>query len=63
MKYTVRMAVDCRVDIEVEANSTEEAFEKAKEEFMDVEIGDNLEFVDARPVNCTSDEGELTDYE
>ena len=28
-KYTVSLALDCRIDVEVEANSFEEASEKA----------------------------------
>ena len=28
-KYTVSLAFDCRVDVEVEADSFDEAFEKA----------------------------------
>lgn len=62
-KYTISMKVEGRVDVEVEAENTDEAFEKAKEAFMDVEIGkDNFEFVDAEPVNCTDENGDLTDY-
>lgn len=62
-KYTISMKVEGRVDVEVEAENTDEAFEKAKEAFMDVEIGkDNFDFVDAEPVNCTDENGNLTDY-
>ena len=62
MKYIVRMKVDCRVDMEVDADNEQEAFEKAKDEFMDVELGDNLEYIDSEPVNCTDENGDLTDY-
>lgn len=62
-KYTISMKVEGRVDVEVDAENTDEAFEKAKEAFMDVEIGkDNFDFVDAEPVNCTDENGHLTDY-
>lgn len=53
MKYTVSMAVDGRVDVEVEADSVDGAFEKAKEAFMDVSLGDMTDVVDARPVNVS----------
>ena len=63
MKYTVSMRVEGRVDVEVEAENADEAMEKAKDEFMDVEIDkDNFEFVDSSPVNCTDENGNLTDY-
>lgn len=62
-KYTISMKVEGRVDVEVEAENTDEAFEKSKKAFMDVEIGkDNFDFVDAEPVNCTDENGYLTDY-
>lgn len=38
MKYIVSMSVDCRLDVEVEANSPDEAFESADTAFMDVDI-------------------------
>ena len=63
MKYTVSMKVEGRIDVEVEAENTDEAFEKAKIDFMDVEIGsNNFDFVDAEPVNCMDEKGYLTDY-
>ena len=59
MKYIVSMAVDCRLDVAVEADSPDEAFEAAKEEFMDADIS-KAEVVDAHPVNCSDGEtGEL----
>jgi len=63
MKYTVSMKVEGRIDVEVEADDTDDAFEKAKTAFMDVEItGDNFDFVDAEPVNCMDENGNLKDY-
>jgi len=51
-KYIVSMAVDCRLDVEVEADSPDEAFEAAKTAFMDADLS-KLDVVDARPVNCS----------
>ena len=34
-KYTISPALDCRVDVEVEADSFDEAFEKAKSRTYD----------------------------
>ena len=50
-KYIVSMAVDSRLDVEVEANGPDEAFEAAKAAFMEADISE-AEVVDARPVNC-----------
>ena len=59
MKYIVSMAVDCRLDVTVEANSPDEAFEAAKTEFMDADLS-KADIVDAGPVNCSDAEtGEL----
>lgn len=52
MKYIVSMAVDCRLDVEVEANSPDEAFEAANVKFMDADLS-KADIVDARPVNCS----------
>lgn len=61
-KYTVSMAVDGRVDVEVEAKTPDEAFEAAKNAFMDVDLKD-MEVVDAHPVNCYDDKGDIVkDY-
>lgn len=63
MKYIVSMKVEGRIDVEVEAENSDEAFEKAKNEFMNTEIGkDNFEFIDSEPVNCSDENGNLTDY-
>ena len=57
------MKVEGRIDVEVKAENSDEAFEKAKNEFMNIEIGkDNFEFVDSEPVNCSDENGNLTDY-
>ena len=57
-KFTVSMAVDGRIDVEVEADTPEEAFEVAKDAFMDADLK-NMEVVDAHPVNCSDDKGNL----
>lgn len=61
MKYTVSMKVDGRIDVDVEANSTAEAFELAKSEFMEADLS-KMECVDAEPVNCYDEQGNITDY-
>ena len=58
-KYTVSLAVDARVDVTVEAESLEEAKDKAPSadfEWEDVDI------VDLTPVNATDENGVLHDY-
>ena len=60
LKYTVRIAVDGRVDVDVEAETPEEAFDKAKEAFLDADLA-RMEVVGAKPVNCTDEAGNLVD--
>lgn len=61
-KYIVSMAVDGRVDIEVEADDPTSAFEEAKEAFTESDLS-NMEVVDAKPVNCYDvDKKILEDY-
>ena len=61
-KYTVSMAIDGRIDVEVEAETPDEAFEAAKDAFMDVDLKD-MEVVDSHPVNCYDDKGDIVkDY-
>ena len=60
MKYTVSMAVDGRLDVNVEAGTPAEAFEKAKEEFMDASLS-KMEVVDAKPVNCSDENGNIVE--
>jgi len=50
-KFVVSMAVDGRVDVEVEANNVTEAFELAKEAFMEADFS-KMETVDSHPVNA-----------
>lgn len=61
-KYIVSMAVDGRINIEVNAKGVAEAFEAAKDAFMDANLKD-MEVVDAHPVNCSDEDGNiLEDY-
>lgn len=58
-KYTVSLALDCRVDVEVEADSSDEAFEKAKSRTYD---WNKVEVVGDKPVNATDENGNMEDY-
>lgn len=58
-KYIVSLAVDGRVDVEVEADSFKDAFEKAKTAHYDTT---GLEVVGVKPVNATDEHGTLEDY-
>ena len=58
-KYTVSLAFDCRVDVEVEADSFDEAFEKAKSRTYD---WNKVEVVGNKPVNATDENGNMEDY-
>lgn len=61
-KYNVSMAVDLRVDVEVEANSFTEAFEKAKLQVSDVDLNLMGDWVDSEPVNAEREDGAFEDY-
>lgn len=58
-KYTVSLSLDCRVDVDVEADSFDEAFEKVKSETYDWL---NVEVVGGKPVNATDENGNIKDY-
>lgn len=57
-KYIVSMAVDGRIDVEVEAGSTKEAFRAAEVAFMDADMKD-LDVIDSKPVNVYDEDGNL----
>ena len=59
-KYTVTLKLDCRVDVEVEADSFAEAFEKAKSKTYD---WNKVEAVGRKPVNATDGKGTMEDHE
>ena len=57
--YIVSLAVDGRVEVEVEADSFKDAFEKARNAPYDPE---DVEVVDLKPVNATDEHGTMEDY-
>lgn len=61
MKYYVTLAVDTRINIEVEANNLEEAEVKAQEEFMEVDIGD-LNYADSFVVSVEDENGIFVEH-
>lgn len=61
MKYYVTLAVDTRINIEVEANNLEEAEVKAQEEFMEIDIGD-LNYADSFVVSVEDENGVFVEY-
>ena len=61
-KYNVSMAVDLRVDVEVEADSFTEAFEKAKSQISNVDLNLMDEWTDIEPVNAEREDGAFEDY-
>lgn len=58
MKYIVSMAVDGRIDVEVEAADVNEAKEKAEEAFCDANLS-KMEIVGADAVTCYDAEGNI----
>lgn len=58
-KYTVSLSLDCRVDVEVEADSFEEAFRKADKAGYD---WNKVEVVGSGLVNATDEKGVQKDY-
>lgn len=61
MKYTVSIAIDGRIDIEVEAASFNEAFSKANAELMFTSLKD-MEVVGSIPVYAQREDGAEKDY-
>ena len=58
-KYIVSMAVDGRIDVEVEAENIHDAWEAADMAFCDADLSE-MEVVGSTPVNISSAEtGEL----
>lgn len=58
-KYTVSLALDCRVDVEIGADSFDEAFEKAKSRTYD---WNKVEVVGDIPVYATDENGNMENY-
>ena len=59
MKYTISIAIDGRIDAEVDAVSFEEA--KNKVNLNDVNLA-NMDIVGYNAVNATDENGEFIDY-
>lgn len=61
MKYFVSVAIDGRIDVEVEADSLEDAKHKAT-----LEVGNTdwnrMELVSCNPVNAEDENGKFVDY-
>lgn len=63
MTYTISMKVDGRMDVVVEADSVKEAFEKAEEKWQTDDFDFNkMDIVDSEAVNCTDENGDITDF-
>ena len=65
MKYTVSMRINGRVNLEIDADNPNEAFDKAKEMWCDIPLDFNnpkvLEIDEATPASCEDEDGNLTD--
>ena len=61
MKYIVSIAVDGRIDVEVEADSFEDAKAKACAEVCDLNFG-NLECIEWNAVNAEDENCVFKDY-
>lgn len=59
MKYTVSVAIDGRIDVDVEANSFEEAKSKVTLDGVDL---DKMECIGYKAVNAEDENGEFRDY-
>lgn len=61
MKYTVSIAIDGRIDINVEAVSFTEAFAKARDELAFTSLK-NMDIIGFIPVYAQREDGEQKDY-
>lgn len=61
MKYIVSIAIDGRIDVEVNANSFQEAKYKACAEVCELDLG-RLECIDWHAVNAEDENGHFEDY-
>ena len=61
MKYVVSIAVDGRIDVEVEANSFEEAQGKALNKFADADLSE-MEVRGRKAVNAEDNDGNFRDF-
>ena len=58
MRYMVHMAVDGRLDLEVEAENPDAAYDEALAAFGDADLS-RMEVVDGRPVCCEDGTGAI----
>lgn len=58
MKYVVHMAVDGRIDLEVEADSPEAAYDEAMAAFENADLS-RMDTVEGRPVCCEDGTGAI----
>ena len=61
MKYVVSIAVDGRIDVEVEASSFEEAQSRALDEFANADLTE-MEVVGRKAVNAEDVDGNFRDF-
>ena len=61
MKFIVSVAVDSRIDVEVDAESFEDAKAKAKDAARDADLN-NITYCEFEPVNAESEDGEFRDF-
>lgn len=61
MKYMVSVAIDGRIDVEIEANSFEEAKQLAVYEVWN-EDWNRMEMININPVNAEDKNGNFIDY-
>lgn len=61
MKYIVSVAIEGRIDVEVEADDIEEARQKAIHEAGNTDWN-CMDLVDCTPVNAEDEHGVLIDY-
>ena len=63
MKYTVSIAIDGRIDVEVEAEDFQDARQKAKAELFDADLDlRKMEIIGCNPVNAEDSVGHFIDY-
>jgi hypothetical protein len=61
MKYIVSVAINGRVDVEVEANSFQEAKDKARIEVYEIDSGE-IDIIGCDAVNAEDENGKFIDY-
>ena len=61
MKYFVTLAVDGRIEVEVDAENFNDAKEKAYSKVRDIDLG-SLRDTDWTAVNAENENGEFLDY-